>query len=128
MLISKFSRDGKSGFAVGSNNLTPEKISAGLITAASGLIIAAVGGLLSIPKKKSPRAGAAKKNTKKRPALLLLLPFIYKHAKTAVKKKGLDGIVKVTVDENVPKEPPESGIEVINAIPISSEDEVYEHI
>ena len=123
MLISKFSRDGKSGFAVGSNSLTPEKISAGLITAASGLLIAGIGGLFKKPQKSS-RAGASKK--KKKPALwAFALPLVYRGAKSAVQKKSLDAVVSKAVEDNAAQD---GGIEVVAAIPISSEREVYDNI
>ena len=121
MLISHFSKDGKRGFAVGSNRLTPEKMSAGLITAASAVLIAAVGGLF---KKPNPRAGAKQK--KRRPIWLAAVPFIYKKAKTTLQKKSYNKLV----DDIIKAEDAEqkSDIEVVNAIPISSEQEVYDHI
>ena len=127
MLISKFSRDGKSGFAVGSNSLTPEKIAAGLVTAASGLLIAGVGGLFG-SRQKTNRAGASKaKKKKKNPLWLAALPLVYKGAKNAAKKSSFEKIVAEVTKKKQPEPEPE-GVEVIDAIPIHSEEEVYDHI
>ena len=123
MLISHFSRDGKRGFAIGSNNLTPEKIAAGLVTAASGLLIAGIGGLFK--PKRSRRAGA-KSRKKKVPLWLLVLPVGYKGAKTAFKKKSYDSLISGLTEWHEAEQ--RSEIEVVDALPISSEDEVYEHI
>lgn len=119
MMIQVFSKDSKRGFAAGSNSLTPEKFAAGAVTLSSALIISAVGGLLK--PKKSPRAGSAKK--KKKPFWLLLAPLIYKSVKSAAKKNTLDGIAK----KFSPPEPSDD-LEIIGSIPISSEEEIYDHI
>ena len=55
MLITVFSKDSKRGFAAGSNNLTPEKLAAGAVTAATGLVIAAIGGLLRLSRSEKPK-------------------------------------------------------------------------
>lgn len=126
MLISRFSKDGKRGFALGSNNLTEEKIAAGLITAASGLLIAGVGGLLKINKpKKTSRAGAKEKK-KKPPIWLALLPIVFKKAKTAAAKKSYNSLISGAIEQF--EEEQRSEVEVIEAIPIASESEVYDHI
>ena len=118
MLISHFSKDGKRGFAVGSNSLTPEKIAAGLITAASGLVIAGIGGLFK-PKKPS-RAGAAKEK-KKPPIWLAALPIVYKKAKTGIKKQSYDRLINGIIDMRDSEQ--NSDIEVISATPVASEEE-----
>lgn len=133
MLIQKFSKDAKRGFVVGANNFTPEKLAAGAVTLASGLMISVVGGLLK-PHKKSHRAkGRDHKDSKKKPLWALALPLIYKAAKSAFKKKSLsdtlNGLTAQFAKEAQPEIVPEpDGIEVVDAIPISSEEEVYEHI
>ena len=128
MLISKFSRDGKRGFTIGSNSLTPDKLAAGAITLSAGLVMAAIGGLIK-PKKRNNRAGA-KQDRKKKPIWLLLLPMIFNHAKNSIKQKSFDDLVNGIIAEYAPEQdqPRENGIEIIDAIPISSEEEVYEHI
>ena len=134
MLIQKFSKDAKRGFVVGANNVTPEKLAAGAVTLASGLMISVVGGLLK-PRKKSHRAkGRDHENDKKKPPILALaLPLVYKTAKSAFKKKSLidtlNGLTAQFAKEAKPEIMPEpDGVEVIDAIPIGSEEEVYEHI
>ena len=150
MLISKFSKNGKSGFAVGSNSLTPEKLAAGAVTVASGLLISAIGGIIRIksPKKaqKSTRAKGAKSAKpakKKRPIWLALLPLIFGAVKTKIQNNLLADIASQAAEESevlkaegnsvevVPGEnlePGSDGIEVVNATQISSEDEVYQYI
>ena len=134
MLVTVFSKDSKRGFAAGSNKLTPEKLAAGAITAAAGLVIAAIGGLLRLN-----RSGKPKK--KKPPIWLAVLPAIYGAAKSKAERKALNGLVAEaekagkelgisgeTVLAEDAAEGDHGGIEVVGAIPISSEEEVYEHI
>lgn len=128
MLIQKFSKDSKRGFVVGANNMTPEKLAAGAVTLSSALIISAIGGLIKLPKKKSGRAkGQNHKEKKKAPLWALAMPIVFKTAKSAFQKNSLDGIVSKFSPAAAPTEEPE-GIEIIDAIPISSEEEVYEHV
>lgn len=118
MIIQKFSKDAKRGFVIGSNSITPDKIAAGALTVGAAVAVSAVGGLIG-PRKTS-RAGAKQK--KKRPFWLLLMPFVYKTAKSAVKKKTVEKAAEQY------KEPQGMEIEVIGAEAISSEEEVYERI
>ena len=135
MLITVFSKDSKRGFAAGSNNLTPEKLAAGAITLAAGLVAVALGGLLK--RKKSEKS----KKKKKPPIWLVALPAVYGTAKSKIERNFIDGLVSEaekagdTLGVSVAALPAEEasegdhgGIEVVDAIPISSEDEVYEHI
>ena len=134
MLITVFSKDSKRGFAAGSNNLTPEKLAAGAVTAAAGLVIAAIGGLLRLSRSEKPKK-------KKRPIWLAALPLIYGAAKSKAERKALNGLVAEaekagkelgisgeTILAEDATESDHGGIEVVGAIPISSEEEVYEHI
>lgn len=116
MMIYKNSK--KGGFAVGSNGLTAEKLAAGGITAVVAVVLALIFGF---GKKKSKK--------KKKASLLsaLILPAVYKTAKAAFE----NGNVKITVNDAVKEymsEESDTGIEVVYAQPISSEEEVYEHI
>lgn len=123
MVIQKVSKDSKRGIVIGSNRLTPERIAAGAITAASLTAASAIGGLISRPGK----AKNAKKSGKKG-LLLLAAPVVFKAAKSALSKKNLDSIAEKF---SKAKEQPESNedlLEIESAIPISSEEEVYEHI
>ena len=131
MLIQKFSKDSKRGFVVGANNVTPDKLAAGAVTISSALIISAIGGLFSIKGKKSSRAkgkatGKKHNEKKKAPLWAFALPLVFNAAKSAIQKKGLDGIVA----QFAPQEPVEEtdDIEIIDAIPISSEEEVYDYV
>lgn len=139
MLVSKFSRDGKRGFSIGSNSLTPEKVVAGAFTASSALLIAAIGGILGRHPKK--RIKKDKKSVKKKKSLwLLLLPLIYKEVSKNLKAKDTQALLaglaaqysKSGNDEPADMADEEAddgkGIEIIEAIPISSENEVYDYI
>ena len=132
MIISKFSKDGKRGFTVGSNNLTPERLAAAAVTLAAGLLMSVIGGLIRpASSKKSKSRAKSKEKPRKKPLMLAALPFIYKTAKSAMEKSSFDGLVSKAVSENTPPEEPfpkDDGIEMIDAIPINSEEEVYEHI
>ena len=119
MLIQRCSKDGKRGVVAGSNRLTPEKIAAGALTAGAAAAISAAGGLLG--RKKSSRAGAKRK--KRKPLWLLALPAVYGAAKSLYRQKTLNGIV-----EEAAEKASSPDIEIINAEPISSPEEVYEHI
>lgn len=128
MLITKFSKDGKRGFSVGSNKPSNEDVAAGMITLAAGLLMAGIGGLFKIKKKpvKSSRAkGEAKK---KNPIWLALLPFVFRTAKSNIKNNFLDNLAKQAEKTNEQLEALGDSVEIINAIPISSEKEVYDHI
>lgn len=130
MLISKFSKDGKSGFSVGTNSLTPEKVAAGAVTALSALVIMLVGGVYRLFVKPSPKA------KKKKPLWLLAMPVVYKKAKNKLSADGtnelLSGLVQQysgresTAEEDTEQEI--DSIEIVEATPIYSEDEVYQHI
>ena len=115
MMIYKNSKNG--GFAVGSNKLTAENLVAGGITAVVGIVLALL-------------FGFGKKNKKKKKATLmsaLVLPAVFKTAKAAMQNKS----VKITMDDALKQymdEENDTGIEVVYAEPISSEEEVYEHI
>lgn len=137
MVINKFSKDGKRGFSVGSNSLTPEKVAAGAVTALSALVIMLVGGVFRLFVKSSPKA----KKVKKKPLWLLAMPIIYKKVKNKIHtddtKALLSGLVQqysggaTSVGESAEDEAAEKdfgGVEVIEAVPIASEDEVYQHI
>ena len=152
MIISKFSRDGKRGFAAGSNAITIEKLLAGAITLAAGLLISIIGGIFSSKAakgrkntEKAEKAKTSKKSVgkKKRPVWLALLPIIYRSAKSKIQNNFLNdlasqaaetskaddevsGDVEVVAGENIADEA--NDIEVVNAVPITSEDEVYQHI
>ena len=127
MLLQKFSKDSKRGFVVGANDMTPEKLAAGAVTLSSALIISAIGGLIKLPRKKPHRAkGRYHKEKKKAPLWALAMPIVFKAAKSAFQQKSLDGIAAKFVPEAPAPEP--DGIEVIDAIPISSEEEVYEYV
>ena len=134
MLIQKFSKDSKRGFAIGANNMTPEKLAAGAVTLASALLISAVGGLIKPSKKKPGRAkGRDHKDKKKGPLWALAMPVVFKTAKSAFQKQALaDKMSGITARFAEPSEsdpvPEPDGVEVIDAIPITSEEEVYEHI
>lgn len=114
MIIQKFSKDLKKGVVVGSNSLTPDKIAAGAITAATALAVSAAMGVFG--SKKPSRAGAKRK--KKKPLALLLLPMVYKAAKSAAQKKSLGVAVGEAVEKN-------SGVETVAAEAIG-EGEVVE--
>lgn len=119
MIIYKKGKSG--GFAVGSNKLTDESLAAGGIAAAFAII------LNSIFRNKRK---AAKKNKKRSFLGLILFPFAYKAAKYAVSQAKLSSLVnKVKQGEDISdssfSEHIFSGIEVIEAEPVSSEDEVY---
>lgn len=127
MLIQKFSKDSKRGFVVGANNMTPDKLAAGAVTVSSALIISAIGGLFSIGRRKPSRAKGKKPEEKKKaPLWAFALPLIFNAVRSAVQKNGLEGIVA----RFSPQEPEEESedIEIIDAIRINSEDEVYDHI
>ncbi len=131
MLIQKFSKDAKRGVVVGSNSLTPEKIAAGAITLASALMVSAVGGLIPKPKKTSyAGSGRQKSHEKKKKGLLLLAtPFVFKAVKSKLNMQTLAGAVeRFSPDSTGSEDDDGSGIEVINATPIASEEEIYEHI
>ena len=137
MIIQIFSKDGKRGISAGSTSLTPEKLTAALIAASAAMIVSAVGGLADMvrPKKQS-RAGASKKSTKKKKAKkalpLLVAPAVYKALKPSLNLENLLHVaagISDGVEEEAEKESlDEGGVEVIDAIPISSESEVYDHI
>lgn len=133
MLIQKFSKDSKRGFVIGANNMTPEKLAAGAVTLSAALMISAIGGLFGSGKKRSHRAkgknASVKKHEekKKSPLWAVAMPFVFKTAKSAFQKKGLDGIAAMFTP-TVETSEQDGGIEVIGAIPISSEEEVYDHI
>ncbi|MBQ8624096.1 MAG: hypothetical protein IJ424_06995 [Oscillospiraceae bacterium] len=116
MMIYRNSK--KGGFAVGTNGLTAEKIAAGGITAVVAVAFALVFGL------------GKKKSKKKKKASLwsaLILPAVYKTAKAALENNN----VKITLNDAVAQyvdEQNDTGVEVVYAEPISSEEEVYEHI
>lgn len=110
----------KGGFAVGSNGLTAEKLAAGGVTAVVAVVLALIFGF---GKKKSKK--------KKKGSILtaLILPAVYKTAKAAIENNN----VKVTVNDAASEylnalNDDDGGIEVVDAIPIASEEEVYEHI
>ena len=120
MLITVFSKDSKRGFAAGSNNLTPEKLAAGAVTAATGLVIAAIGGLLRLSRSEKLIYGAAKSKVERK-VIDSLVSETEKAGETL-------GVGKITVPAEEAFEGDHGGIEVVGAIPISSEEEVYEHI
>ena len=136
MQITKFSKDGKRGFAVGTNGFTSEKIAAGALTAAAGLVMAGIGGLFGIFKKpaKSSRAkggktkSAAKRSKKKKPLLIIALPILYKFLKGQIQKNYIADLAHDVENADEPLKVLDSGIEIIDAIPIGSEEEVYEHV
>lgn len=118
MMIYKDSK--KGGFAVGSNGLTAEKLAASGVTAVVAVVLALIFGF---GKKKSKK--------KKKDSILtaLILPAVYKTAKAAIENNN----VKVTVNDAASEylnalNDDDGGIEVVDAIPIASEEEVYEHI
>ncbi len=130
MVIQKISKDSKRGIVIGSNRLTPERIAAGAITAASLTAASAIGGLISRPKRASTRPGKAKnaKKSGKKGLLLLAAPVVFKAAKSALSKKNLDSIAEKFSKAKEQPESDEDLLEIESAIPISSEEEVYEHI
>ncbi len=115
MMIYKNTK--KGGFALGSNKLTAESLAAGGITAAVGIALALL-------------FGFGKKSKKKKKATVisaLVLPAVYKTAKAAMQNNS----IKVTFNDAVKQymdEENDTGIEVVYAEPISSEEEIYEHI
>ena len=131
MLITKFSKDAKRGIAVGTNSLTDEKIAAGAVTLAGGLLMAGIGGLLKInrkPKKKgSARAEKGEKN-KKPPIWLAAVPFVFNALVGNFKKNFVDNVAKRAEKLHAQFEAEGDSVEVIDAIHISSEREVYDHI
>ena len=121
MMIYKDSK--KGGFAVGSNGLTAEKLAAGGVTAVVAVVLALMALIFGFGKKKSKK--------KKKGSILtaLILPAVYKTAKAAIENNN----VKVTVNDAASEylnalNDDDGGIEVVDAIPIASEEEVYEHI
>lgn len=137
MVISKFSKDGKSGFSVGSNSLTPDKVTAGAVTAFSALIIMIIGGVFRLFAKPHKKDKKNEKGKHKKPVWMLALPIIYKQvkkkARTADTKEMFAELLKEYSgnegeEEESANETHENDIEVVEAIPISSEDEVYEYI
>lgn len=121
MIIYNNSR--KGGFALGGNHLTKSNLIAGGV-AAIGLALAAVIGLWK-PKKNDKKAKSTKK--KRLLDLAVLIPLALKLTKSAVSKIELDKIV-TNISEAIKEEDESCDIEVIDAIPISSEEEVYEYI
>ena len=125
MIIQNFSKDSKRGFAIGSNRLTPEKFAAGAVALASVLVVSAAQGLLGAVsngvRRTKSRPGKGKATSKKKKALpLLAAPIVFKAAKAAMGRKSLGAIVSKFTTA---KEPViDSDIEVINSIPISSEE------
>ncbi len=127
MVITHFSKDSKRGFAVGGNFLSKEKLKAGGIALAGGFLIALVGGLVK------GRRGAKPAKKKKRRLWLALLPAGYSAAKTAVQNRFVSDLTESVSEtaeqlglggvETVPAEPLAE-----EAIPISSEEEIYDHI
>lgn len=119
MLITRFSKDSKRGFAVGSNSLTPQKLAAGAVTLAAGLTVAAIGGLVRISRSdKKPR------KTKKPPIWLAAAPLVYGAAKTHIENKFLNDIA-AQAGEAVK---PDDIVEIINAESIPPEADVCESI
>lgn len=139
MLIQLFSKDAKRGVAFGSNNLTSEKIAAGAVTAASLLAVSAIGGLadavtsVKAPKKSNrPGKGKAPSSLKKKKKGLILIavPAVYGAVKSTIKNRAASALTakftpapKESIATDLTK-----GIELIDAITISSEEEIYEHI
>lgn len=128
MIITKLSKDGKRGFSVGSNRPSNEDVAAGMITLAAGLLMAGIGGLLNINKKPVKRSGAKGKVKKKKPIWLALLPFIFNTAKSKIKNNFLNDLAEQAEKANAQLEALGDSVEVIDAIPISSEKEVYDYI
>lgn len=136
MQITKFSKDGKRGFAVGTNGFTSEKIAAGALTVAAGLVMAGIGGLFGIFKKpaKSSRAkggktkSGAKRSKKKKPIFLVVLPFLYRFLKGKIQSNFIADLAHDVENADKPLGVLDNGIEIIDAIPIGSEEEVYDHV
>lgn len=119
MMIYKNSK--KGGFALGRNHLTKSNLIAGGV-AAVGVVLAALIGFSS-PKKKDKRSQSRKK--RRLLDVTALTPLAFKLTKAVASNIELDKIVN-----EVTKTAQDGGydIEVINATPISSEEEVYEYI
>lgn len=122
MLIKKSSKGG--GFAVGTNAITDEKLTAGGIAAAILLIIGAIARARTTDKKKKRKKHAIR---------LASFPLLYKISKFAVSQAKLGSLVKrVENGEEKPCEKPSDGIfrsiEIIPAELVSSEAEAFEMI
>lgn len=142
MYIQLFSKNGKSGIAAGSNSLTPDKLAAFIITAAATVAVYAIGGLfgLSSTAKKSrkslktrPMGERAKQKKHKKMLPVALAPLVFKAVKTGISNKSLSSIVSQVTAGNSQREsevemPSDDEIELIDAIPIGSEEEVYQHV
>lgn len=129
MLIQKFSKDSKRGFVVGANNITPDKLAAGAVTLSYALIVSAIGGLFSIKgkKTKSRRVKEQKRSEKKKaPLWALAMPLVFNAAKSAIQKNALDSIAARFAPEAPAEE--SQDVEIIDAIPISSEEEIYDYV
>ncbi len=107
MIIEKNFKNGK--LTIASNYLSEEGLKAlGLTAIIAALFAIALG-------------GKTKNGKKKKPFWLLALPAVFNTAKAAITNKKIKDL----------KEEIEAGdydIEVIHAVPIENEEEVYEHI
>lgn len=121
MIIYKNTK--KRGFAVGGNQMTASNLAAAG-TALAGLVLASVIGFGGKGKRSDSKKNKSKKK-KRLLSLAMLLPLAVKSVKSAVSKIELDKVID-SVNEAVSSN--EYDIEVVNAIPISSEEEVYEYI
>lgn len=123
MVVYKDTKNG--GVALGTNGLTKEKLVAGGIAAGIGVALALILGFGKMPAKKKKKSGVL---------TAAVLPSLYKLIKAGLENKN----IKITVDEKVAEyfannanndsDEDNDGIEVVDAIPIESEDEVYEYI
>lgn len=112
MMIYKNSK--KGGFALGSNKLSMQAIKAGGLTAVIAVLFAIA-------------LGAFEKKSKNKKSLLILtalIPTVFSYIKAHIQNEE---ILKF-VESYASREGDDSGIEVIYAEPISSEEEIYEHI
>lgn len=109
MIIEKNFKNSK--LAIGSNYLSEEGLKAlGITAIAAALFAIALG-------------GRSKNGKKKKPFWLLLLPAVFKSAKAAIMNKKITDLA-----DDIAENGYDYDIEVVDAIPIENEEEVYEHI
>lgn len=107
MIIEKNFKNAR--LAIGSNYLGEEGFKAlGITAIVAGLFAIALG-------------GKTKNGKKKKPVWLLALPAVFNTAKAAITNKKITDLYDDVAENGY-------DIEVINAIPIENEEEVYEHI
>ncbi len=126
MLIYNNSK--KGGFAIGSNQPSREAL-AGIAAAILAILTLGFFGLLKPKKPARDRKSAKKAKAKKALNLAAILPIAFKLGKSVSSKLAVDKAKKQWsegADQILAMYDEGEGIPVEDAIPISSEEEVYE--